>query len=117
MLVEFGLSDYRPAATPVQTKLQLLPDMEAAHADPVQYQRMVRKLVFLTHTRPDIAYAVNVVSKSMAAPHAQAVKHLYCYLQGTINLALFYWQGEDEALYSFTDADWTGDAYNRQSTT
>lgn len=120
MLAEFGLSECRPAATPMQEKLQLLPDMKAAPADSVHYQRMVGKLIFLTHTRPDIAYAVSVVSRFMAAPqvpHAQAVKHLYRYLQGTIDLALFYRRGEDEVLYGFTDADWAGDAYDRRSTT
>lgn len=78
---------------------------------------MVEKLIFLTHTRADIAYAVSVVSRFMATPHAQAVKHLYRYLQGTIDLALFYRRGEDEKLYGFTDADWTGAAYDRRSTT
>jgi len=33
-----------------------------------QYQRMVGKLINLSHTRPDIAYAVGVVSRFMHNP-------------------------------------------------
>lgn len=87
------MSDYRPVLTPMQEKLQLVPDMSVVPADLVQYQQMVGKLIFLTHTRLDIAYAVSMVSRFMATPqvpHAQAVKHIYRYLQSTINLALLY---------------------------
>lgn len=84
MLADFGLSECRPVATPMVEKTHLVPDMGATPTDLVRYQTMVGKLIFLTHTRPDIAYAVSIVSRFMAAPqeiHAQAVKHIYRYLK------------------------------------
>ena len=120
MLDEFGLADCRPVATPMQEKLKLLPDMQAPLADIAKYQRMVGKLIFLTHTRIDIAFAVSVVSRYKTrpqVPHEQAVKHIYRYLKGTVNLALLYWRGEESTLCGFTDADWASDTYNRKSTT
>jgi transposase InsO family protein len=119
-LKEFGLDQCKPAATPMMEKLKLVPDMQAPAADSSLYQRMVGKLIFLTHTRPDIAYAVSVISRFMAhpqLPHAQAVKHLYRYLQGTTDLALAYRKGEENDLLGFTDADWAADAHDRKSTT
>jgi len=41
----------------------------------VQYQRLVGKLIYLAHTRPDLAYVVSVVSQSIHDPRA---RHLGC---------------------------------------
>ena len=101
-------------------KLKLVPEMDAPLTDATRYQRMVGKLIFLTHTRIDIAYAVSVVSRFIQRPqepHAQAVKHLYRYLKGTINFAMLYRRGEESNLRGFTDADWAADAHDRKSTT
>lgn len=68
MLTDFGLSECRPVETPMAEKTHMLPDMGTPPADSVLYQTMVGKLIFLTHTRPHIAYAVSIVSGFMAAP-------------------------------------------------
>lgn len=120
MLTEFGLEKCKPAPTPMMEKLKLLPDMKAPLADSTKYQRMVGKLIFLTHTRIDIAFAVSIVSRFMNCPqepHAQAVKRIYRYLQGTSDLALLYRRGEENQLRGFTDADWAADMHDRKSTT
>lgn len=35
-----------------------------------RYQRLVRKIIYLFNTLPDIAYAVEVVSQFMQDPHS-----------------------------------------------
>lgn len=83
MLQEFGLENCKSVPTLMLEKLRLTPDMGAPPVDSAHYQRMVGKLIFLNHTRPDISYAVSVVSRFMThlqEPHATAVKHLYRYL-------------------------------------
>ncbi|KAG0598392.1 hypothetical protein M758_12G069100 [Ceratodon purpureus] len=120
MLTKFGLDQCKPASTPMLEKLKLVPEMNAPPVDVTHYQRLVGKLIFLTHTRIDIAYAVSVVSRFMQCPqepHLQAVKHLYRYLRGTIDFALHYRRGEGSELQGFTDADWAADAHDRKSTT
>lgn len=70
--------------------------MSALSTDPTTYQRMVGKLIFLTHTRPDLSHAVSLVSRFMShlqEPHLQAVKHIFRYLKGTMDSALHYKQG------------------------
>lgn len=77
-------------------------------------------MIFLTHTRPDISFAVSIVSRFMCSPqepHLQAVKHIYRYLKGTTNFALLYKRGEEDNICGFTDADWAGDVHDRKSTT
>lgn len=119
LLADFGMADCRPVATPMIEKLRLDPDMAAPPVDSTTYQQMVGKLIFLTHTRPDIAFAVGIVSRFMShpqEPHMQAVKHIYRYLKGSTDLALSYQRGGVNTLRGFTDADWAG-AHDRKSTT
>ena len=51
------------------------------------YRQLVRSLIYLTVTRPNISYAVHIVSQFMAAPcslHYAAVLRILRYLKGTL---------------------------------
>jgi len=68
-------------------------------------------------TRPDIAYAVGVVSRFLANPgkeHWKAVKWILRYLRGTTKKCLCFGNGKLE-LSGYTDADWAGDKDSRKS--
>lgn len=55
-------------------------------SDATIYSRALGCLIYLCNTRPDIQYALSQVSRFMHIPrthHWQAVKHVFCYLQGT----------------------------------
>ena len=62
LLAKTGMLDCKPIEKPTMINhgLQMLEGGELA--DRMQYQRLVGKLFYLAHTRPDIAYAVGVVS-------------------------------------------------------
>lgn len=62
LLAEMGSIDYKTAETPIIINhgLQFIEGAEMANQD--QYRRSVGKLIYLSHTRPDIAHAVSVVS-------------------------------------------------------
>jgi hypothetical protein len=47
---------------------KLLKDEGELFEDPARYRRLVGKLNYLTITRPDISYAVNVISQFFEAP-------------------------------------------------
>ena len=58
-----------------------------------QYRRMVGKLIYLSHTEPDIAYAVSVVSRFMLLPqvqHMTIVMRILRYLKGTSSRGIFF---------------------------
>jgi hypothetical protein len=71
-------------------------------------------------TRPDISYAVGVLSRFTSNPgpaHWKAVKHLFCYLKGTADLRLVYApDGSGEIFTSYSDADHGGNPDNGRST-
>ena len=78
------------------------------------------------HPKPlatsDIAQAVGpgAVSKFNSSPgeaHLTAVKRIFRYLKGTINICIKYKRSTDNSLVGFSDADWAGDINDKQSTT
>jgi hypothetical protein len=69
-------------------------------------------------TGPDIAFSVSVVSRYASNPtqvHMKAVKRIFRYLRGTIDLQLVY-KGPIDTLKGYSDADWAGDLDTRRST-
>ncbi|GJS69436.1 hypothetical protein Tco_0351952 [Tanacetum coccineum] len=60
------------------TNQKLFMKTKAKLANKDRYQRMVGKLIYLSHTRPDIAYAVGVVSQFMHQPQAHACSSKNC---------------------------------------
>ena len=60
----------------------------------VPYLSAIGALMYVTNsTMPDIAFAVNLLSRHSAAPtkrHWMGVKNIFRYLQDTTDLVLFY---------------------------
>lgn len=54
--------------TPIVQNHRLGAYSDQVLVDNVRYQRLVGKLIYLSHTRPDIAYVVSVVSQFMHNP-------------------------------------------------
>jgi len=71
------MANYKPAATPMEERIKLSKQSTAAKVDATLYRSIVGGLRWLTHTRPDIAFAVGHVSRFMEDPredHWGAVK-------------------------------------------
>lgn len=83
------------------------------------YQSAVGTLMYaMLGTRPDIAYAVSMVSRYASNPttdHMKTVNRIFSYLKGTIHLQLVY-EGELVPLQGWTDSDWAGCEDSRRST-
>ena len=89
------------------------------YANGKQFRSMVGGLVYLTHSRPDIAYFVRVISRFMHNPtkhHLGATKRIMRYVVGTINFGIWYGKTTNFRLYGFIDGDWVGCIEDRKST-
>ena len=111
--------DCKPAETPMVTNqgLQIVEGTEMA--DQKRYRRMVGKLIYLSHTTPDIAYAVGVVSKLMHRPqveHMVVALKILRYLKRTSSKGILYTRNENFDLVGYTNADRAGDRDDRKST-
>ena len=122
LLKRYGLSQAKTATTPADINVKLIKnDGVSKPVSPVNYQSMVGSLLHAAiTTRPDIAQAVGAVSKFNSCPteaHLTAVKRIFRYLKGTIDLCIKYERSADNRLVGFSDADWAGDLIDRHSTT
>ena len=108
LLAEVGLLDCKPADTPIMLnhKLGEYPDQKPT--DKERYQRLVGKLIYLSHTRPDIAYSVIVVSRFTHSPnnrHMEAVMRILRYLKGSPGKGLLFSKNGHLHIDGYTDAD------------
>ncbi|GJS86402.1 retrovirus-related pol polyprotein from transposon TNT 1-94 [Tanacetum coccineum] len=72
-----------------QKKSKLDEDLHGKQIDATLYCGMIGSLMYLTSSRPDLIYAVCLCARYQAKPtekHIQAVKWIFRYLKGTINM-------------------------------
>lgn len=62
------MSKANPAKTPMKANLKLFRDEGEPITKKGSFQKMVGKLIYLIITRPDITYAVNIMSQRMHSP-------------------------------------------------
>ncbi|KAL5788005.1 hypothetical protein ACOSP7_004954 [Xanthoceras sorbifolium] len=114
------LTDTRTADTPSELNARYSPSDGTPLSDPTLYRTIVGSLVYLTITRPDIAYAVHIVSQFVASPttiHWAAVLRILRYLRGTIFQSLLLPSTSSLQLRAYSDADWGHDSTDRKSVT
>ncbi|GJZ66365.1 putative RNA-directed DNA polymerase [Tanacetum coccineum] len=119
LLAETGMLDCKPVDTPIEANHQLGMFPNQSPCDKGRYQRLVGRLIYLSHTRPDIAYAISVVSQFMHNPskdHMKAVFRILRYLKKSPGKGLLFKKGGNMEVMGYTDADWAGNAVNMRST-
>ncbi|XP_039059421.1 uncharacterized mitochondrial protein AtMg00810-like [Hibiscus syriacus] len=119
LLLEVGLMGCKPAETPMEFNLKLGTDQDGEDIDKGRYQRLVGRLIYLSHTRPDIAFDVSVISQFMHAPrekHLEAAYKILRYLKGTPGKGLHFKKTVNRSVEVYTDANWAGAVNDRRST-
>nr|GEV07719.1 hypothetical protein [Tanacetum cinerariifolium] len=104
--------------TPMATK-HLDADLSVSTVDQMKYQSMVRALMYLTTSRPDIVHASCYCARHQAKlteTHLTAVKRVFRYLKDTINMGLWYPKDTGFELTAFSDSDHAGFLDSRKST-
>ncbi|RVW95967.1 Retrovirus-related Pol polyprotein from transposon RE1 [Vitis vinifera] len=81
ILQETGMSGCQPINTPIEEGLKLCVEPNQVSTDKGRYQRLVGRLMYLAHTRPDLAYALSVVSQYMHNPGEQHMNAVMCILR------------------------------------
>jgi hypothetical protein len=121
LLERMGLDDCNSCSTPMEARLKLSKQGGGDAVDKTLYRSVIGGLRYLTHTRPDIAFAVGYLSRFMENPssdHYTAVKHLLRYIAGTLEHGCALTRGNGALeLIGFSDSDHAGDIDDRKSTT
>ncbi|GJY49497.1 retrovirus-related pol polyprotein from transposon TNT 1-94 [Tanacetum coccineum] len=77
--------------TPMVEKNKLDEDLQGTSVDATLYRGMIGSLMYLTSSRLDLIYVVSLCARYQAKPtekHLNAVKRIFRYLKGTINMRL-----------------------------
>ncbi|MCH92612.1 retrovirus-related Pol polyprotein from transposon TNT 1-94, partial [Trifolium medium] len=120
LLNDSGLLGSKPASTPLDPSIKLHQDNGKPFEDISLYRRLVGKLLYLTNTRPDIAYATQQLSQFLHNPtmtHYKAACRVIRYLKHNPGRGLVFYRNSDMQLLGYSDADWAGCLDTRRSTT
>ena len=115
----FGVHEGKTRTTSMDVNIKLKRDEGSLLPDPRPYRSLVGSLLYLTITRPDLAFAVGLVSRFMQEPrkpHLEAAKKILKYVKTTLGMGLMYKYNAKVSLHGFTDADFGGDLDDRKST-
>lgn len=122
ILERFGMSQCNPVSTPIEKGSTGLTSEEERASERFPYREAVGALAYLmTGTRPDIAYAVGIVSRKLENPTKAdwlQVKRIFRYLKGTTSLGIEYKPSlTSSKVIGYSDADHGGCADTGRSTT
>lgn len=118
LLKDIGMSSCKPDETPLDPNHKF----KGKRIDLVNvesYQRLVGRLIYVSHIRPDIEFVVSLVSKFMHSPwskHLEAIYRILRYPKGTFRNGLYFKKNNYKDVEVFTDADWTDSVVDRRST-
>ena len=107
-LTETGMLAYKLVETPIEMNHKLGKSVDQVSSDKGSYQQLVGKLIYLSHTRPDIAYAVSVVSLFMHAlseEHMNAVYRILKYLKSALGRGLLFSKNGVHEIEGYTDSN------------
>eukprot|EP00253_Pinus_taeda_P026080 PITA_26080 len=116
---ELGKRVQSSFSTPMEQNLKLTSIEGKECEDATKYRQLVGSLIYLTTTRPDISFAVGILSTFMQKPcerHWSAAKRVLRYLKGTQDLGIKYTQVDDFSLIGYSDSDFDGDKETGVST-
>ncbi|GJY89592.1 retrovirus-related pol polyprotein from transposon TNT 1-94 [Tanacetum coccineum] len=118
-LKKYGMDLSDPVDTPMVDRLKLDEDLMGIPVDQTRFRGMVGSLMYLTASRPDLVFAVCMCARYQAKPtkkHLEAIKRIFRYLKGTINMGLWYPKDNAMSLTAYADADHAGCQDSRRST-
>lgn len=122
IVTDTGNLGSKPALTPLEQShkldsketLQTSPPL----ADPFKYRRLLGRLIYLVHTRPELSYSVHLLSQFMKTPleaHWNAAQRVVRYLKGSLGQGIMLSSSPDLSLTIYCDSDWSSCALTRRS--
>ena len=119
LLEDQQMIDSNPSNSPIEQKIKLSATENSKNICTTVYKSILRKLRYLTHTRPDLMFSVGFLSRFMENPlveHLKTAKRVIKYVKGTLNYGLNYKLSEVFELIGYSYSDYAGDHIDRKST-
>lgn len=111
ILTIFKISNCKLASTLIPIATKLSKEDKIPFVNPTLYKQLLRSLMYLTTTKPDNMYAVNIISKFMESPkdsHWKIDKRILRCIAGTTQHDIMYKASKKISLLRYTNSDFTG---------
>lgn len=119
LLKWLNMTHCKTTITPMNVNEKSYLEDGAEKADGRNLRSLVGALIYLAHTRPDIAFSVRKVSRFIHNPtrqHFGVSKRILHYIAGTRDFGIWHSGIADFKLTGFTDNDWARSLGDRRST-
>lgn len=119
IFTKFKMFDCNPVNTPMKSGIKLSKFEEGEKVDSSPFKNRLGSLRYLTCTRSNVPFAVEVVSRSSEAPTSTYLKVsriIFHYLKGMRDLGLFCSSSNDFNLVEFCDSNYAEDVNDIKST-
>ncbi|XP_031265002.1 uncharacterized protein LOC116123359 [Pistacia vera] len=129
LISEAGLNFVKPSSIPMEQNTKLTSfeydnndeqKVDPLLEDPGVYQRLIGRLIYLTMTRPDISYVVQLLNQHMHKPrrsHIDATMKVIRYIKLNLGSGLLFSSSSKLELQAFCDSDCASCLMSRRSTT
>jgi hypothetical protein len=120
ILDDAGVLAAKPAPVPMEPNIKLSREEGDLLSDPTVYRRMIGRLVYLTISRPDIPFSVQLLSQFMDSPrkpHLDAAYKVLRYIKSSPGQGILFPASSSLHLKVFCDSDWAGCPDTRRSVT
>ncbi|GJT81636.1 RmlC-like cupins superfamily protein [Tanacetum coccineum] len=120
-LIEYAnLQNEKPAKTPLDLRIKLTYTEGEPLQDPSYYRTLVGKLIYLTISRPDLAFVAHLLSQFTQNPHTshlQALHRVIRYIKLSPGQGLFLPRHNPAIPHAYCDSDWANCPNSRRSIT
>ena len=96
------------ANIPIEFNYKLENSDDQVSVNKAQYQHLVGKLIYISHTRHDISFVVHVASQFIQTPyeeHMKAINRILRYLKSTLGKVLLFRKTDKKPIEAYTDSD------------
>jgi len=103
----------------MSTSVKINTDLTGNPIDSTLYRSIIRSLLYLTDSRPDIDFSVGVCAHFQANPkesHLTVVKRIIRYINDTLLYDIWYSRETNLVVAGYSDTDWDGNVDDRKST-
>ena len=104
LLKKYSMDNCSSVKVPMAFGYKISANPTGESVDQKTYQGMIRSLVYLTASRPEIVFSTSLCARYQADPkvsHQTAVKQIFRYLKGSNDLGLSYLAGNDFSIHRY----------------
>lgn len=108
LIRRFNVQGCKRVSTPMHTDEKVQEDDRTRGTDARRYRSIVRGLLYISHTRLNIAFTIGVASRFMNKPsyhHLGAIKRIMYYKASTIDSGILHERIQEFELSSYTNSD------------